>query len=98
MSTTRRQDTEFADAVFPLPSSDNLLAEAIDWIKGNLGVEDVFDDVQIKQYVQANLEIDFLYSETTLLNYVAGTWEPADVFSTNELSAWAEANGYTKET
>ena len=44
-----------------------------------------------------NLEIDDVYSESNILGYVAGTFNPGEVFDTSELEAWAEDHGYVKE-
>ncbi len=42
MSTTARQDREFGDHL--IPNRDSLLADAIEWIKGNLAPDNVFDE------------------------------------------------------
>ena len=44
-----------------------------------------------------NLEIDDVYSESNILGYVAGTFNPGEVFDTRDLEAWAEDHGYVKE-
>ena len=45
----------------------------------------------------ANIEIDDVYSESNILDYVAGTFNPEDVFSTRQLETWASENGFVKE-
>ena len=82
MATTR-QATGFLDA-------------AIEWIKANLSPDNVFDEQQLAEHARANLEIDAVYSESNILGYVAGTFNPGEVFGTRELEAWAEDNGYVK--
>ena len=57
----------------------------------------MFDDAAITQHARANLEIDDVYSESNILGYVAGTFNPGEVFATCELEAWAEDHGYVKE-
>jgi len=43
------------------------------------------------------IEIDDVYSERNILDYVRGTYHPAEVFDASELEGWAEGEGYTKE-
>lgn len=50
MATTVRQDSEFVSAVI----SSSLLEEAIDWIKGNLNPEDVFDEKHLDTWAEEN--------------------------------------------
>ena len=88
-----RHNADFANQLFPT----DLLDTAIEWIKANLSPGDVFDDDAISQYARANLEIDDVYSESNILGYVAGTFNPGEVFDTRELEAWAEDHGYVKE-
>ena len=44
-----------------------------------------------------NMEIDNVYSESNILGYVAGIFNPSEVFDTSDLEAWAEDHGYVKE-
>ena len=57
----------------------------------------MFDDDAITRARPRNLEIDDVYSESNILGYVAGTFNPGEVFDTRELEAWAEDHGYVKE-
>jgi hypothetical protein len=75
----------------------NPLDTAIEWIKGNLSPDDVFDEDQLAAHARSNIEIDDVYSERNILDYVTGTFNPGDVFSPRQLAAWAEENGFVKE-
>jgi len=46
MPTSAKQDNDFRDALI----SKNLLEEAIDWIKGNMKIDEVFDEKEILAY------------------------------------------------
>ena len=69
----------------------------VDWIKANVSPDDVFDDEQLAGHARNNIEIDDVYSESNILGYVAGTFNPGEVFDTHQLEAWAEDHGYVKE-
>ena len=88
-----RHNADFANHLFPTDPLD----VAIEWIKANLSPDDVFDDDAISQHARANVEIDDVYSESNILGYVAGTFNPGEVFDTHQLEAWAEDHGYVKE-
>ena len=51
----------------------------------------------IAEHARNNMEIDDVYSESNILGYVAGTFNPGEVFDTRQLEAWAEDHGYVKE-
>ena len=91
--TSPRHNADFANHLFQADPLDT----AIEWIKANLAPDDVFDDAAITHHARANLEIDDVYSESNILGYVAGTFNPGEVFDTSELEAWAEDHGYVKE-
>ena len=88
-----RHNRDFANHLFPADPLDT----AIEWIKANLSPDDVFDEEQLAEHARNNIEIDDVYSESNILGYVAGTFNPAEVFDTRELEAWAEDHGYLKE-
>ncbi len=92
MATTQ-QNRDFAGQLFPTDPLDS----AIEWIKGNLSPGDVFDDDAIAEHARNNIEIDDVYSERNILDYVQGSYSPGAVFTTHELESWAEDNGYAKE-
>lgn len=94
MSTTRQQDCDFLDTLFPGP--DSLLETAIAWIKSNLTPDQVFDDNDIARYASHNIDIDETYTEANILGHVSNEYSPEEVFEESELAAWAEANGYVK--
>ena len=50
----------------------------------------MFDEEQLAEHARNNIEIDAVYSESNVLAYVAGTFNPGEVFGTRELEAWAE--------
>jgi hypothetical protein len=75
----------------------SLLDVATEWIKVNLSPGDVFDEDQLAEHARNNIEIDDVYSESNILGYVAGTFNPGEVFDARELEAWAEDHGYVKE-
>ena len=88
-----RRNTDFVNHLFPA----DLLDTAIEWIKANLSPDDVFDEEQLAEHARNNIEIDNVYSESNILSYVAGTFNPGEVFDTGQLETWAEDNGYVKE-
>jgi hypothetical protein len=88
-----RHNADFANHLFPA----DLLDAAIEWIKANLSPDDVFDEDQLAEHARNNIEIDAVYSESNILGYVAGTFNPGEVFDTRQLETWAEDNGYVKE-
>jgi len=91
---TCQQNIEFQDRLFPKYPLD----VALDWIAANLEPHDVFDSEQIAQDAAAYIEIDDVYSDSDILGYISETWTPEDVFEDWQLAAWAENNGYTKES
>jgi hypothetical protein len=91
---TSRQNNDFVCNLF----SSDLLDTAIDWIGSNLAPGDVFEKVDIAHYTQANIEINCVYSERNILDFVKSTYGPEDVFDRRDLEAWAEENGYAKVT
>jgi hypothetical protein len=93
--TTSRQDNNFADAL--IPGRDNLLEEAIEWIKDNLSVDQVFDDLTTVAYVKANIEIDQVFDERAILGHIQDRYSPAEAFDHRDLVSWADDNGFTKE-
>ena len=90
---TTRQNADFANHLLPAEPLD----AAIEWIKANLSPDDVFDDEQLAEHARNSIEIDDVYSESNILSYVAGTFNPGEVFDTGQLETWAEDNGYVKE-
>jgi hypothetical protein len=88
-----RHNTDFANHLF----SPDALDTAIQWIKANLSPDEVFDEDALSQHARNNIEIDNVYSESNILGYVAGTFNPGEVFDTGQLEAWAEDHGYVKE-
>jgi hypothetical protein len=90
---TPRQNADFANHLFPADPLDT----AIEWIKANLSPDDVFDEEQLAEHARNNIEIDAVYAESSILGYVAGTFNPGEVFDTGQLETWAEDNGYVKE-
>ena len=56
----------------------------------------MFDESQLAERPR-NMEIDDVYSESNILGYVAGTFNPGEAFNTGQLEAWAEDHGYVKE-
>ena len=70
---------------------------AIERIKANLSPGDVFDEEQLAEYVRNNIEIDDVYSASNILGYVAGTFNPGEVFDVRDLEAWADDRGYGEE-
>jgi len=90
---TARQNEEFTRDFLP----NSPLDTAIEWIKANVSPDDVFDDEQLAEHARNNIEIDDVYSESNILGYVAGTFNPGEVFDTHALEAWAEDHGYVKE-
>ncbi len=92
MANTRQNDDFTAELISASP-----LDTAIEWIKGNLSPDDVFDEDQLAAHARANIEIDDVYSERNIFDYVASTFNPEDVFSTRQLETWASENGFVKE-
>jgi len=88
-----RHNEDFGNHLFPADPLD----AAIEWIKTNLSPGDVFDEEQLAEHDRNNIEIDAVYSESNILGYVAGTFNPGEVFDTGQLKTWAEDNGYVKE-
>lgn len=88
-----RHNSDFANQLFPADPLDT----AIEWIKANLSPDDVFDEEQLAEHARNNIEIDAVYSESNILGYVAGTFNPGEVFDTGQLETWAEDHGYVKE-
>jgi hypothetical protein len=92
MPSVRQNDDFIAELISAAP-----LDTAIEWIKGNLSPDDVFDEDQLAAHARSNIEIDDVYSERNILDYVTGTFNPEDVFSARQLEAWASENGFVKE-
>ena len=92
MASTQH-NADFANHLFPVDPLDT----AIQWIKANLSPDNVFDEKQLAEHARNNIEIDDVYSESNILGYVAGTFNPGEVFDTHALEAWAEDHGYVKE-
>ena len=92
MASTQ-QNADFTTHLLPADPLDT----AIEWIKANLSPSDMFDGDQLAEYARNNIEIDDVYSESNILGYVAGTFNPGEVFDTHALEAWAEDHGYVKE-
>lgn len=92
MASTQ-QNRDFADRLFPADPLDT----AIDWISANLSPSDIFDDDQLAEHARNNIEIDDVYSERNILDYVQGTYNPGEVFTDRDLEGWAEVHGYVKE-
>jgi hypothetical protein len=90
---TAQQNRDFADEMLVQYPLD----QAIEWIKANLSPGDVFDEEQLTEHTRNNVEIDDVYSERNILDFVRGTYNPAEVFGTGELEGWAEGEGYAKE-
>jgi len=92
MATVQQNRDFTGEVLVPYP-----LDQAIEWIKANLSPGDVFDEKQLIEDTHNNIEIDYVYSKRTILDYVQNTYNPAEVFDTSELEDWAEDNGYVKE-
>jgi hypothetical protein len=90
---TAQQNRDFADEMLVQYPLD----QAIEWIKANLSPGDVLDEEQLAEHTRNNIEIDNVYSERNILDFVRGTYNPAEVFDTGELEGWAEGDGYVKE-
>lgn len=75
--TSIYQDSSFIQSVI----SQRLLEESIDWIKSNMGPEDVFDSSQLISWAK---------------DWLPPNVEPAAIFSEELLVEWAESNGWTK--
>jgi hypothetical protein len=88
-----RHNADFATHLFPADPLDT----AIEWIKASLSPGDVFDEGALAEHARNNIEIDDVYSERNILDYVQGTYNPAEVFTVRDLEAWAEDQGYVKE-
>ena len=52
MTTTAHQDRDFADRL--IPGRDSLLADAIEWIRGNLRPDQVFDEQELYAWASEN--------------------------------------------
>jgi len=89
---TFQHEREFADEI--------LVAEplnmAIEWIRAHLAPDDVFDDDTLIEHARVTLEINAVYSERNILDFVQGTYNPSEVFTDRQLENWAEGEGYTK--
>ena len=67
--------------------SASLLDDAVHWIRNNLSPEEVFDDDQLIEYVKESADVDD----------VSATCTPAEVFSEQELAAWAAEQGWIQK-
>lgn len=61
MGTSAHQDQQFKEAVI----SNSLLEEAIDWIKSNMQMDEIFDEKEILAYA-ANFDPEEVFKESTL--------------------------------
>ena len=73
------------------------LDQFLDWVRENLGVEEVFSDNKITLYVQENLSVQDVFKDSDIIDYVVSTFSVNRVFDKNELNEWALDNGYVKE-
>jgi len=64
MATTPRQDQDFLNDVV----GSSLLESAIDWIKGNLYPEQVFDGKQLRQWA-SDSGVEEVFSEKELTEW-----------------------------
>lgn len=74
-----------------------LLDSSIEWIDENMSPDDVFDVDKIIDFVQDTVDIDDVYATQAIIEFVHETCTPEEVFSVEDLSAWAEENGWMKK-
>lgn len=53
---------------------------------------DTFSDL-----IDEHFEVNAIFSQGKILNYVADEFLPEEVFSVDSLEKWAESHGYAKE-
>lgn len=92
MGITNKQYQSFIDATI-IPNIDSAILDyAIDWIKGNLEIEDVFDRDKIVDWATTHSP-DEIFNEDVLTKW-AKDQEPDEVCHMYELERWATRNGY----
>lgn len=74
------ENTQFNERI--LSEIPFLLDAAIDWIKKNLYITEVYDDATIK---------------SATINYCRDYLQPDEVFSERDLESWARRNGFEIE-
>lgn len=57
----------------------------------------MFDDNQLIEYVRESADVDDVYETSDIIAYVSATCTPAEVFSEQELAAWAAEQGWIQE-
>jgi len=57
----------------------------------------LFDDVDTYELTKTLKEL-FSRDSSWVLDWVTETFDPGEVYDEDKLGAWAESNGYTKET
>jgi len=77
-------------------TTDRQQRDFADELVGHLTVDKSGLEAAI-QFVKDNFDPDDIFSEKVLLEHVARSKMPADVFTEKELSEWAEENGFKKE-
>lgn len=93
MTITWQENKEFLKEVV----SNSLLDDAVDWIKHNIRIEEVYDEATIIKFVTDNVDVDDVYHDAAIIKYVTDAFNPSEVFSEHELADWAAFNGWVRE-
>ena len=78
MGYYRNNYTAFANHLMPV---DDLLEKAIEWIKDNMGIDDVFDEKKVKEYIKDNFSQDEIFDMDDYLKNV----DIVKTFSENDI-------------
>ena len=49
---------------------------------------------EIVQFIAKKYELDEIFSDSYILDFIQDNYDPAQVFSKDQLSEWAEKNGF----
>jgi predicted amidophosphoribosyltransferase len=74
------------------------LNKAIEFIKNNIAIDDVYDTGAMVEFIKNNIAIDDVYDTGAMVDWVKKNEAPGDVFSDSELSDWANDNGFIHES
>lgn len=66
-----------------------------DFVESVIGCDSFLDNAV--SWIGSNVDAADIYSERDIIDYVkSSNLEPDDLFDDEDLSSWAEANGYVK--
>ncbi len=78
-----RDKSNFRDEII----GDDLLINAIDWIKSNLSISDVFDNEDIADYASENFSVGEIFGDNEIIEYVKNNYSPLNVFPIEDITS-----------